>query len=206
MTFDSPRHERLASIVSHVALIASITVFITFIYRIAEHSLHRRATSAIPTERPNEGRRIFHPTGFSIIRPEFWKSKIIEDRDHPGLGGIKLWSPSDLSPGASLEVAKLISEPTPQAHAHEVQFQGQPAWLTITHHDQEDFEQPGQLTVELTFSRDNSYWLVRYDLQRDQQAIPKRVWEYMETFLSRVPKRKPSGNGGIRNLPKHNKL
>ncbi|SIO58226.1 hypothetical protein SAMN05444166_5598 [Singulisphaera sp. GP187] len=115
MTSDSPRHERLLAVISQIALVASITVFLTFCYRVVQHAMPRRATSGIPVERPDERRRVFHPTGFSLIRPEFWESAIVWDKAHPDEGGIKLWSPSNVKPEATLDVAKLTTEPPSKA-------------------------------------------------------------------------------------------
>lgn len=201
MTSDSTQHDRLSAIVSQIALIAAITVLVTFLYRVVQHAMHRNGISAIPIERPDEERRIFHPAGFSMIRPEFWESEVVLDPDHSGEGGIKLRSPSQIKPGATLEVVKLASEPTLRGQVQEVLFQGQPARLSMTHRKAEDGEQPGQFTVELAFSRNNSYWLFRYDLQREQQTIPPRLWEYLETFSSRDPGRPKAGAGDASNPP-----
>ncbi|WP_406694920.1 hypothetical protein V5E97_28150 [Singulisphaera sp. Ch08] len=190
MTSDSPRYERLSAIVSQIALVASITVFITFTYRVVQHAMSQRATSGIPAERPDESRRIFHPAGFSIVRPELWKSEVVSNRNPPDEGSIKLRSPFNVRPGASLDVVKLASEPALHGHAEEIRFQGQPARLT-----RKNLEDPGHFTVELTFSRDASFWLLRYQLHHDQHAIPERMWEYMETFSPHPLEKNVPGDG-----------
>lgn len=190
MTFDSPAHERLFSALSQIALVASISLCLTFVYRVVQHTMYGNSTSSLPVERPSEKRRVFHPAGFSIIRPKFWEAKVVQDQEHPDEGDIRLWSPAHVRPGITLVISKLKREPLLLSRSEDVKFQGQPAQLALTHHPEEDFEHPGQLTAELAFERANAHWLFRCNMVRDQQSLPKRLWEYMETFSTQIPRRK----------------
>lgn len=192
MTSDILHHGRVSAFLSQAALAASIVILGTFVYRVVQHALAPGARSGIPVERPNETRRVVHPAGFSIIRPEYWTAEIVTAPD--GQGEIILWSPADTQPSARLSIVKLGAngDPSLPGKIKEIIFQGRPARMSLTHHKEVSLEFPAQLTAKLVFSRDDANWLFRYDLFLDRHSIPKAMWNYLETFSSRPQKNTPA--------------
>ncbi len=164
-----------------LAVVGTIALFLPTLVR---RTLPRVLATAIPDERPSEEYRIFHPDGFSIVRPKSWESSL-------GWGGIdtveriELVSPPGQKPNGFLTIAKLAEKPSLQGPVREIQFQGRPAQMTLVRRPVEWWEHTGQLTVMFAFERDDSWWLLRYYLFRQQESVPDIMWKYFETFSPR---------------------
>lgn len=187
MKFGATESTRLTRFIVVLIGIAIAATPLCFLLWAAFRSHPRTTASAIPEEQPSEAYRVFHPSDFSIVRPLYWESRLAWDINNTNVGGIELLSPVGQKPDARLVIAKLAEEPKLRGPIRAIQFQGQPARMTVERRAAEMMEHPGQLTVEIAFQRDGSWWLLRYFLFREQEMVPDMMWKYFETFSPRPP-------------------
>jgi hypothetical protein len=198
MNSDGQMSNKVATILLQGAGIVLFGAVGFFVLKSVRSSQPRIPDAAIPQELPREEYRVFHPGGFSIVRPAYWDSKVGWSDGGAWVGGIELVSPYWEKPTSMVMIAGLRSRPRLRGQVRSIQFQGHPAQMTVERRPDEWGEHPGQLTVELAFERDSSWWLLRYYLFREQQDVPDVMWKYFETFSTRVPSR-PAGSEGSSN-------
>lgn len=141
----------------------------------------------LPVEPPREERRVFHPSGFSIVRPANWESKVGVGGDSGMADGIELASPNRRKPQAVVLVVKYASKPAIRGRVLESQFQGCPALMTIERRPAMFLDYPGHLRVQIAFERGGAWFEIRYSLFEDAPVIPSLMWDYLNSFSTNPP-------------------
>lgn len=138
----------------------------------------------IPVEPPREEYRVFHPSGFSIIRPSAWDSKTGVGSGVGEADGVKLASPHQRKPQAVMFIIKYTVKPEigVRGRVREIQFQGRPALMAVEHRPAEFMEHPGRLTAEIAFEREDAWFLIRYFIFREEKDMPTIMWSYLNSF------------------------
>src|SRR5689334_17878111 len=132
MIFSPPDPRTLRSILASLASIVIITMINVFVFLAAcRTTQHLPVASGVPDEPPRQECRVFHPAGYSIVRPRFWDSKVSWLASDIRQGGIFLESPCYNFPHASLMVAKVATKPDLSGEIRDIQFQGRPALMTM---------------------------------------------------------------------------
>ncbi len=140
----------------------------------------------IPHSRPNESNRIFHPKGFSIIKPPKW-TKHIMSSDEPHIQTISLY-PEGRQPKHSpgISVGLLEHKPESLGSYTETTFQGAPAFHKV--YPGLSHETKAYVEFSLLFERSGHWFGIHYAKPDDSSKppslkdIPSRILEYLDTF------------------------
>lgn len=179
---------RLTALIVQVVGIALVAAVGFYLMKKVCDAQPRYSISGIPAEPPTEAHRVFHPSGFSVVRPAYWESSVgWKVTDGVVEGGIDLWSPPGVKPVANLSIQKLVQRPRLAGPIRAHPFQDEPAEMAVERRPAVWMDYPGMLTVEIAFRRDGSWWLLRYRLFRECESIPEVMSQYVETFSSRSP-------------------
>jgi len=99
---------------------------------------------------------------------------------------MEFFSPWGKEPKAILHLEKQTEEPRLQGRVREIRFQGWPARMGTGVRPAEWLEHPGQLTTEIAFQHEGSWWILRYFLFQEQGSVSDIMWTYFETFRVEV--------------------
>ena len=171
----------LTEILTTSAILGSLAyVHFTCILPAVEAS-RPRIPPTIPGAEPGEDRRVYLPSGLSIIRPPGWEVVMAEnpERTH---GAIKFDSPIAAKPVAYLRIDWSRDEPSTERDSSEIVFQGRPARMTSSSRETVWAGRRGQFRASLVMRRDDRWVTIHYAYFDDQTAVPDIMWRYFETL------------------------
>jgi hypothetical protein len=140
----------------------------------------------IPHSPPTESNRVFHPKGFSIIKPPRWTQHVVST-DELNIQTISLY-PEGRQPKHSpgIRVALMNHRPESLDGYMQTTFQGTPAHhrlgLGLSH------ETKAYIEYSLLFERSGQWFAIAYFKPDDSpknpslKDIPARILEYLDTF------------------------
>ena len=135
----------------------------------------------IPTEQPDESRRLHHPDGFSIVMPPNWETPPWALRSGESL---TMWprKPYPSKGGTSINVFRLQRPPDFESLSTTI-FQGQPAYehKAVLHNWQLD-DQYDLSEYALTFERFGSWYRIIYQFGAIRGEVPEMIRRYLETL------------------------
>jgi hypothetical protein len=182
---------------------AALVVLLVFCELIGIWSERRAATriEALSKEHAVEANRVFHPRGFSIIRPANWVHRVYDDPEDPeetSLNRICVWASSGrytdtfhvqrircVSLDQDLDAAllrKMESIVLAELEPKEVLFQKQRAIVRLGVHDGGGSEDPTYTYGAVHFRRGEMWYEIRFHLLGTFTEIPSGLWQFFETF------------------------
>jgi hypothetical protein len=163
-------------------------------------SEHQRATrvEALNREQPVEENRVFHPAGFSIIKPRNWLDRVYSLPEETPLNKIAVFAsrgrytdmyhvrriPVDLvdqDDQRSL-LRELLSATLSELEPKEVVFQNRPAIQRLGLHKGAGFEDPAYSYGAIHFLRGGMWYEIRFTLMGTFSETPPGLWRFFETF------------------------
>jgi hypothetical protein len=130
----------------------------------------------VPTEPPEEGRRVYNEAGFAIISPPNWTA-----RNRTGM--IHL-SPKQVFAGrskAGIVVSRLNEEPQDLREAKSVEFLGHSAHLRVEQRPS-TFDDPPLTTWTYAFQHSGEWFEVSYFIAEEHDEMPGMARSYLETL------------------------
>ncbi len=149
----------------------------------------------IPSSKPDEKNRVFHPQGFSIIAPENWDRLPYGETGTPaylqiaarGTPGHRLKSMITVTLVGELFDTSVVRNYKPSM------FQDQFAWEYCRITKEYTFDDGARSECDLFFKRGRNYWHIHFLLADEMTSLPNSVRQFLETF------RLPSGGTAANN-------
>lgn len=140
----------------------------------------------IPTSAPDEGNRVYHPLGFSVVAPNDWNVRVYLNDDGGWPGDSLGLTPKSGIPrrywGSSIGIHRHDTKPKEIADFKETTFQGEAALERKSTRGSGGFEDPSQFHYDLIFERDGSWYWVTFHVFAEINELPEGIRQYLESF------------------------
>lgn len=135
-----------------------------------------------PTSLPNENNRIYHPLGFSIVAPENWEQRPIDNLSLPYLQIYARVNYGRLK--SMITITKWDRKPDasmlePCTHST---FQGESAWEYCRVTKKYTFDDGARSEYDLYFERDQVWWNVSFLVADTMKELPESIRRYLDTI------------------------
>lgn len=138
----------------------------------------------VPTEEPDESRRVRSTSGISIVLPVNWQADLGSDAKW---AWVRLWPKGPPRRCASIIVQSLTEAPNLDGF-NKTTFRGEEAFEKITIDREWTFDDPAQSRYELYFQEDDQWYQIGYVSLVALRELPKSVRRYFETLrIERQP-------------------
>lgn len=143
---------------------------------------------AIPTEPPDEARRLQHPAGFSVVVPPDWEPAGMPLRKSDPM--VRLFPAVPKGKNCPVRRAKAglvisnlgTSRPADLGSFRRITFQGQRAYERMEVRRESTFDDPAQSEYRLYVQTDGGWFAVDYFIAEGRTTLPPMIRDYIGTL------------------------
>lgn len=147
----------------------------------------RKADVSCPRDSPKEYLRVYHPRGFSVVRPFNWHSEIRSVQRGDTIDKIILMSdvPSgERTRGVIWETTRLSDRPSVDKGFVQTTFQGSDAWKRIQLRSGAPPDTTSRTKLSLAFSRHDAWYMITCSGELKEAELSDCMQHFFDTFVA----------------------